>query len=104
MNGFELAEEIKKLNKLNLMKKLKKKIKIILLTADEPTEEYKNNGIFDQIIIKPIPMKILENMCTEIKKLNNTNKNKSEDCDVMFKSSQFYGSYNNSNVSHGFSY
>jgi len=44
MNGFELAEEIKKLNKLNLMKKLNKKIKIILLTADEPTEEYKNNG------------------------------------------------------------
>jgi len=39
-------------------------------------------------------MKILENMCIDLKKLNYTYKNKSEDCDEMY----------NSNVSDGFSY
>jgi len=42
MDGLELAQEVKKVD-------FKYRIKIILVSADEPSEEFKYSHLFDQI-------------------------------------------------------
>jgi len=83
MNGLELADEISKIN-LNINNNnnyniyniyMVQKIKIHLLTADEPSEELKSKNKFDSISIKPMKLAMLEKLCNEIKNSNNQNKN-----------------------------
>ena len=48
-------------------------------------------------------MKVLENLCIDLEKLNKvkTKFRKPSDCEVILDSSKFNGSYNNSVVSNG---
>lgn len=55
MDGNEMTKEIRKIDTLKMCT-------IILLSADEPSEEFKAKGLFDEILVKPMKMKKLDEM------------------------------------------
>lgn len=55
MDGNEMTKEIRKIDNQN-------KCRIILLSADEPTEEFKAKALFDEILVKPMKISKLDEM------------------------------------------
>jgi len=57
MDGMELANQVRKIDS-------ESRFKIILLSADEPSSEFKNRNLFNEIYIKPLKMSKLTDMCS----------------------------------------
>jgi len=55
MDGLELANAVRKLDTHN-------KVKIILLSADDPSDEFKSKKLFDEILVKPMKISKLDEM------------------------------------------
>jgi len=63
MDGFQLAKEVKLADHAN-------KIIIILVSADNPSDEIKYSAMFDEIITKPIKMSRIEEIYNNINIIN----------------------------------